>query len=156
MSEIYQTDIEFPTAIQEWGCFFLSILKSLALMFRPEIWNYGEIVRIYENSEIDHSLLSDLTVTDAQKLLNDVTPGKVKYWGVASCLHLPAPNEYEVLVYHRKEADFSHFVLGGGGAFEGKGGVGEVIYDPYSADGSLSVRQGICIGKRIFQVVEET
>lgn len=147
MSEIYQTDKEFPTAIQEWGCFFLSILKQLVIRLGVDaIWNHGEIVRIYENEEIDHDLGSDLTVKDAQGLCDHVVgEGRIKYSGGQGINYPTSSNQFEILVYHRNGADFNHFVCGDGS--------GKVIYDPWSKDGSRSVREGICIGKRIFNIV---
>jgi hypothetical protein len=146
--EIYQTDSQFPTAIQEWGCFFLVILKKLSLLYRPDIWNYGEIVRIYEQEEINHDLKSDLTVSTAQGICNDVAGiGRVHYLGAAgpdfqTGAGLPSigvRSEFAALEYRRPEVDFSHFVLE------------DPFYDPYSAEGSLSVKLGKVIGKRIFQ-----
>ena len=151
MPEIYQTDSQFPTAIQEWGCFFLSTLKAMATLFDASIWNYGSIMTIYEQAEIDHVLLSDLTVKDAQGLCDAVAPSRVKYLDGASSAYPTASDQFEILVWHREGVDFNHFTLGGGGKMGGTAGV--VFYDPYSAAGSLSVKEGQIIGKRIFHII---
>ena len=141
-SEIYQTDPQFPTAIQEWGCYFLSLLKKLSLLFRPDIWNHGEIVRIYEQEELDHDLGSDLTVASAQGICTDVAGlGKVHYLGAAPSDQATGGNQFSILVYHRDGVDFNHFVLE------------SPFYDPYSAEGSLSVKIGKVIGRRIFDIL---
>ena len=146
---IFQTDPQFPTAFDE-ACCFLALVKPLSILFKPELWDRGQIMELYESEEMDHDLLSDLTVENAQGICDHVAPGKVKYIGPTGAIYATQPNQFELLVWHRDGGPATHFTTGAGGLMKGTAGV--VFYDPYSAEGSESVKVGQIIGKRIFQL----
>lgn len=146
MSEIYQTDAQFPTAFSE-ACFVMSMCKQFVLRLGMiSIWSYSELTRIYENENMDHDMRSDLYVNNIQDFCDNVAgKNKVKYLGSFASDYSTAANQFEILEYHRDGTDFNHFVCGGGH--------GKVIYDPWSATGSLSVAKGKCIAKRLYQIL---
>ncbi len=143
---IYQTDEQFPDVIKTNGCYFLALLWQLNRYFPSlGLWNYGKIMEIYENEELEHTLRSDMEMLDPQAFCDHVTviPRKVLWVGKTMPDFPTGPNQFQLLCWQRPGVDFVHFTAGDPRA----GG-----YDPYSAGGSLSVKLGKVVGKRIYAI----
>ena len=68
----------------------------------------------------------------------------MRFLGKFQPQHECADDEFEIVCYHKNGASFNHFCSGNG--------KGIVFYDPWSSEGSDSVKNGILIGKRIYVV----
>jgi hypothetical protein len=145
MESIYQTDSQFPKAFGE-ACYFMSILWQLNKQFGLPEWTHEAILEVYNSEEIDHDVEADLTVNQPQKLCDAIVgPDKVLFRGKFDANYETAADEFEILVWHRDGTDFDHFV--------GGNGYGVVVYDPWSASGSLTVKEGQMISKRIYKIL---
>jgi hypothetical protein len=144
--KIFQTDIPpFPKAFDE-ACYFMSILWQLNRIFGKPEWTHEAILEVYNSEELDHDLDPDLTVEQPQRFIEAVVGiNRVLFQGKFDPFYPTASDQFEILVYHKDGTTFNHFVAGTGH--------GLVAYDPWSAEGSESVRNGSCIGKRIFKVI---
>ena len=146
---IFQTDPEFAKypAIRHGACYFLSILHAMAGCFSLP-FDHESVLEFYERELVDGDTDVDkeLYVGDPQNLIDDFAgKGKALFLGVRSAYYICQSGEVEWGVWHRPMTDFNHFVHG-----DGKGGV---LYDPWSADGSESVRSGHLISKRIARIL---
>jgi hypothetical protein len=142
---IYQTDSEFPSSINHFGCYFMSLLERMTthydLSFTHDvalsIFNYGQ-----DKGYIDE----EVTLIDPQDLCDHVIgTGKIRFYGKYTPTYETQDNELEILCWHKSGASFNHFCSGNG--------KGVVFYDPWSETGSDSVRNGQLIGKRIYRVL---
>jgi hypothetical protein len=88
---------------------------------------------------------AEITILAPQMFCEYVEPGRVHFKGKMPSDYPTGSDEFEIVVYHKDGASFSHYCSGNG--------AGIVIYDPYSATGSASVRDGTLIGKRIFKIL---
>ena len=140
---IYQTDPTFPSSIQHWGCYFLSLLWHLNDRFSLGIFTFPEVMRIYTHETGDFDIGPECYLQNPQGVCDEVVPGKVKYLGKQGSIYTCASDEFEVQRWHNPNTDFFHFVAAKGG---------HVVYDSIEG-GSRTVREGACDGKRIFKVL---
>jgi hypothetical protein len=142
---IYQTDAEFNNpAIYHYGCYLLSLCERLTTHFDLP-FTHLFVLEVLQHGRLYKWIDEEITLLDPQDLCDYVVPGKVSFLG-----HYPAgreslDDELEIVCYHKSGASFNHFVSGNG--------KGICIYDPWSADGSDSVRNGEIIGKRIYRII---
>ena len=141
---IYQTDPEFPPDIQHYGCYFLSLLFQLDRLLSLSIMDHKIITAIYEAEETDLDLGPECFINDPQGICNHVARARVHYLGKYSASYLPKPTEFEIHRWYNPSTESAHFVAGD---------AGKVIYDPYSAIGSRTVREGFIESKRIFEII---
>lgn len=151
-NKIYQTDKEFEdeASAHAWCC-YLSCIWHLADKWRPDIWTHESIDHAYKTFVGEGNVDSDGTVENAQALADEIVGvGKVKYLGHAD-VGTPIPDDcYALGVFQREfapdETPFVHFVV--------INRSGNVVYDPWSADGSRSVREGKMISMRLFKILD--
>lgn len=141
---IYQTDPEFPAAIYHWGCYFMALQERMSTLFGLE-FTHQSVLDNYDYARGEGLLDDEVTLLDPQALCEYIEPGRVKFRGKFSPSYYAAENEFEVVCYHKDGASFNHFCSGNG--------KGIVLYDPWSESGSDSVRNGVLIGKRIYQIL---
>ncbi len=144
---IYQTDPLLPRPVQKAGCYFLSILYML-----NERWSIPmTVIRVTELwyrelEDGDADIDNEAFVGNPQDLVDDIVgAGRVRFLGKYPSAYLPKDSEREILCWHKKGNGFDHFAYGNG--------KGIVIYDPWSAEGSDSVRNGELVGKRIYRIL---
>jgi hypothetical protein len=142
---IWQTDAEFPSEIQHWGCYLLALTERLTTHFDLP-FTHDSVLALYQFG-VDNKFIDDeVTLLNPQDLCDfAIGPGKVMFLGKFPPAHEAGSDELEVVCYHKSGASFNHFCSGNG--------KGLVLYDPWSPDGSDSVRNGQLIGKRIYRVV---
>lgn len=142
---IYQTDKEFPTAINHYGCYLLSLCERLSSYF-PIPFTHDDVLDIFKAGQIHGVIDEEVTLLNPQAICDiAVGQGKVRFEGKLEALYIPIDGEFEIVCYHKSGASFNHFCSGNG--------KGIVLYDPWSSQGSDSVRNGVLIGKRIFTIL---
>lgn len=153
---IYQTDPEFFVPIPEMrpsGCFFLSIVEALCGILGV-LFTHEMVIRFFkrEIGDGDIDVNNEMTVGKAQDLIDDfiemngIAGAKFKYYDE----HMPASyvcadDEVEWGCWHKLGKSYNHFTH--------NNGKGIVLYDPWSADGSESVRYGELVSKRVARVL---
>ena len=142
---IYQTDPEFACRpqIRHGGCFFLAILRALSDRFGLP-FTHLSVLDFYgrELADSDTDVDNEMFIGDPQNLIDDyLGPGKVHYLGFAPSIYPAKQSEIEWGCWHQEGTDFNHFTYGALAH--------NPIYDPWSAEGSASVAQGVLISKRI-------
>lgn len=141
---IYQTDPEFPPAIFHWGCYFMALNERMATLFGLA-FTHESVLGVYAWAVGSRIVDSEVTLLDPQALCDYVDPNRVHFKGKFEAGYPTGGDEFEIVCYHKDGASFNHFCSGNGR--------GIVLYDPWSADGSDSVRNGNLIGKRIFKIL---
>jgi hypothetical protein len=141
---IYQTDPEFPSHVNHWGCYFLSLNERLSTLFGLP-FTHEVILERLEYAQKRGIVDAEMTIMAPQMFCEYVEPGRVHFKGKMPANYPTGSDEFEIVVYHRDGASFNHFCSGNG--------KGIVIYDPWSASGSESVRSGSLIGKRIYKIL---
>lgn len=143
---IYQSDPFFQKNypdIWHYGCYFMSICFLCDTNFNLGIMDHDHIAAVYKREEMKGDLGSEAFVEDPQRIVNHIVPNKVKFLGVVNAFYETRDKEREILCWHKDGTDFNHFTYGSKGI---------VVYDPWSAEGSDSVKNGSLIGKRVFQI----
>jgi hypothetical protein len=128
----FQTDSDFPSSIQKYGCYLLSLIERLTTHFDLP-FTHDSVISILDYGQTNKFIDDEVTLRD-----------KVRFEGKFERTYLPLDDEFEIVVYHKDGASFNHFCSGNG--------KGLVLYDPYSAMGSDSVRNGELISKRIYRI----
>ena len=141
---IYQSDKEFPDAIRFYGCYFMALNERLSTLFGLT-FTHESVLGIYAYAVGAHLLDDEVTLLDPQGLADYIEPSRVHFKGKFDADYPTGADEFEIVCYHKDGASFNHFCSGNG--------KGIVIYDPWSAAGSDSVRNGSLIGKRIFKIL---
>ena len=141
---IYQQDPEFPQAIRFYGCYLLSLVERLTTHFDLN-FTHDSVLTLYQYG-LDHKFIDEeVTLLDPQDLCDfAVGPRRVTFLGHYPPGRESLDDELEIVCYHKDGASFNHFCSGNG--------KGIVLYDPWSAEGSDSVRNGQLIGKRIYKI----
>ncbi len=144
--DVYQTDAEFSAypQIRHAGCFFMSIVRAMSRHFSL-LFTHERVIWFYEQElkDADADVDNEMFVGNAQDLIDDlVGPGRVKYFFE----HKPAdyvcrPDEVDWGCWHKTGNSFNHFTHDDGRV--------SVLYDPWSREGSDSVRLGKLISKRV-------
>jgi hypothetical protein len=141
---IYQTDPAFPPSIFHWGCYFMALNERLSTLFGLP-FTVESVLGILGYASGAKLIDSEVTLLDPQALADYVEPNRVHFKGKFEAGYPTAADEFEIVCYHKDGASFNHFCSGNG--------KGIVIYDPWSEQGSDSVRNGSLIGKRIFKIL---
>ncbi len=142
---IYQTDPQFPATF-ETACCFLSLLWKFNDLFDVPEWTHTAIIKVYQDEQVKHDIDVDETIENPQGFADNVCgKGKLLYRGKFDATYQTAADEFELLVFHREGADFDHFCVGNG--------YSQLAFDPYSAAGSLSAKEGQLISKRIYKIL---
>jgi hypothetical protein len=142
---IYQQDIEFPSYIVHWGCYLLSLCERLTTHFDLP-FTHDSVLAVYDYGRANLFIDEEVTILDPQVLCDfAVGRDKVRFEGKFERTYLPLDDELEILCWHKNGSSFNHFCSGNG--------KGIVLYDPFSATGSDSVRNGELISKRIYRIV---
>jgi len=142
---IYQTDPDFPVAIHHWGCYFMSLLERLTTHFDLP-FTHDVALSAFNYSQDEGYIDEEVTLLDPQALCDYmVGSGKVRFYGKYMPTYFCQDDEMEIVCYHKDGASFNHYCSGNG--------KGIVLYDPWSINGSDSVRNGSLIGKRIYRVL---
>jgi hypothetical protein len=140
----FQTDSDFPSSIQKYGCYLLSLIERLTTHFDLP-FTHDSVISILDYGQTNKFIDDEVTLLDPQMLCDfAVGRDKVRFEGKFERTYLPLDDEFEIVVYHKDGASFNHFCSGNG--------KGLVLYDPYSAMGSDSVRNGELISKRIYRI----
>jgi len=142
---IFQTDKELPIEINHWGCYFMSLTERLTTLFSKPFTH--ETVLAYYHDAQAAKIIDDQVTLLAPQAYCDMVLGinRVVFVGKVDPFYVCEPYDFEILCYHKDGASFNHFVSG-----DGKG---LVLYDPWSSEGSDSVKNGSCIGKRIYRIL---
>jgi hypothetical protein len=151
MFNFKQTDKEFPSDIQHFGCLFFSNLYLLNKHFNKEWPTAQSVIDTYNSEENDEDLGKECFVNDPQKLIDSIIgPNKVLYLGHKDASYACAANEYEIQAWYNARTSFTHFVVG-----DCKGiARSNVEYDPIrggDGGGSITVKEGVCQSKRVFR-----
>ena len=142
---IYQTDPVFPSVIQHYGCYLMSLYERLSTEYSYP-FDPTSIMKIFNDGQVKGIIDSDCTIRNPQAFCDMIVGyGKVAFVGKTDPFYAPLENDLEILCFHKDGASFNHFCSGDGH--------GLVHYDPWSVQGSDSVRNGSVIGKRIFRIV---
>lgn len=142
---IYQTDEEFGPDINHFGCYFLSLLWQLDRVFSLGIMDHKTINAIYANEQADYDIGPECFLQNPQGICDHVAPHRVGFMGKYEAQpNLTHNSSFEVQCWFNPETEYRHFVAG-----DGK----NVIYDPYSAEGSRTVREGHLESRRIFAII---
>jgi hypothetical protein len=142
---IFQTDREFPYSINHQGCYYLSLMERLTTHFDLP-FTHDILISIFNYAQDKDIIDDEVTLVSPQDLCDYVVgTGKVRFYGKYTPTYETQDNEMEILCWHKSGAVFNHFVSGNGKNI--------VIYDPYSSQGSDSVRNGLLIGKRIYRIL---
>jgi hypothetical protein len=100
----------------------------------------------HELSDNDEDIDNEMFIGDAQNYIDDlVGKKKVLYIGKKEASYRPGPNEIVWGCWHRDGTDFNHFDL--------TDGFGHDTYDPWSKEGSASVKEGKLIGTRVARIL---
>jgi hypothetical protein len=147
--ELYQTDPEFAVIhrMRPSGCYFLTWLRALSCPFNLA-YTHASVIKFFrhEIGDGDVDVSNEMFVGDPQDLMDDlVGSDKVLFCGVRPASYVCADNEIEACCWNLKPHTYNHFVQGNG--------KGIVIFDPWSVDGSDSVRDGLLISKRIARIL---
>jgi hypothetical protein len=142
---VYQTDRNFPLSIQKWGCYFLSLIERLTTHFDLP-FTHDIVLSAFNYAQDEGYIDEEVTLIYLQALCDYmVGSGRVTFYGKYVPSYWCLDNEFEIVVYHKDGASFSHYCSGNGR--------GIVLYDPFSENGSDSVRNGQLIGKRIYKIL---
>lgn len=147
--KIFQTDPEFAKypQIRHGACFALSIFCPLCDIFKLPI-GHEEFMLFYQHElgDNDADVDNEMFIGGPQNYIDDlVGKGKVAYYGFRHAEYEPKPGEIVWGCWHRDGTDFNHFTL--------TDGFGHCTYDPWSAEGSASVKQGKLIGTRVAKIL---
>jgi hypothetical protein len=141
---IYQTDSYFPHEIRVYGCYLLSLCERLTTHFDLPL-THDSVISILDYGQTNKFIDDEVTILDPQMLCDyAVGRDKVRFEGKFERTYIPLEDEFEIVVYHKAGASFNHFCSGNS--------KGIVLYDPWSASGSDSVRNGELISKRIYRI----
>jgi hypothetical protein len=141
---IFQNDPGQPGMVLHFGCYSMALFERLCTNFDLpftqdrylEMLNWG-----IETNVIDDEFC---IIFSPQEICDHVVgKGRVRYWGKFTPTRWCDDREFEIQVWHRDGATFSHYVSG-----DGKVGV---VYDSWYG-GSKSVRFGRLVGKRIYRI----
>ena len=141
---IYQTDKEFPAAVNHWGCYFMSLNERMSTLFGLP-FTHESVLGVLAYAQGRKIVDNEITILAPGMLCEYLEPGRVQFRGKFPAEYITGDDEFEIVCYHKDGASFNHFCSGNG--------KGIVIYDPWSAAGSDSVRNGSLIGKRIFKIL---
>jgi hypothetical protein len=143
---IYQTDSQFPATIYHWGCYLLSLIERLTTRFDIP-FTHDFVLTTLAFGQMIKAIDSEITIVDPQAVCNHVLGAvdKVRFEGKFPANYETLDDELEIVCYHKDGASFNHFCSGNGR--------GIVVYDPWNATGSDSVRNGSLIGKRIYRIL---
>ena len=130
--------------LAESGCYFFSIIEG-CIRFARERMNAEitvDIFALFEKSVKNGWLAADCSVLNPDKIAGEIL-GKNVTTRHATLEEVPDENEIEITKYARREngKGYEHFVLTRNN---------KVLYD--SLDGSLTVKNGTRISKRILRV----
>lgn len=140
---IYQQDEQFPKAVHLYGCYLLALCERFTTAL-DEPFTHEFVLDVLGYGQKNRLIDEEITLLNPQALCDYMTGvGRYRFLGKFSPSYYAADNEFEVVCYHKDGASFNHFCSGNG--------KGIVLYDPWSVDGSDSVRNGILIGKRIYR-----
>lgn len=150
MRFIYQTDRQFDgiKSAHEW-CYFLSLNCHLAWWFNESRFTHQQMIDDFKHylDTPEADVEGDGTISNPQLVCDYVAgPGRVKYLGKFDPDVNIGAFQFAIGCFHRDGADFNHFVA----ISPSK----KVVYDPWSADGSRSVKEGKLIGIRLFEVLK--
>jgi hypothetical protein len=142
---VYQTDPEFAVipAMRPKGCFYLVIVEAISAYFGLAFTHAAAIDFFRAELVNDHpDVDNESFVVSAQNLIDDlVGPGMVEYLGWQPVTRTVRDDEIEWGCWHRAGTKFNHFTHNNGKHV--------VLYDPWGAQGSESVRLGELISTRI-------
>jgi hypothetical protein len=140
---IYQQDAEFPQAVHLWGCYLLSLCERLCNWTNTD-FTHERVLEVLGWGQANGVIDQEVTLLSPQAICDHVAGvNKFRFFGKFSPSYPARDDEFEVVCYHKDGASFNHFCSGNGR--------GMVLYDPWSVDGSDSVRNGALIGKRIYR-----
>lgn len=142
---IYQTDPEFTPSIFHWGCYLLSLVERLTTLFDLP-FTHEIVLAFLSYGQMTKAIDAEITLLNPQALCDHVLGvNRVRFSGKDDPTYVCANDELEIVCYHKNGASFNHFCSGNG--------KGIVVYDPWSIEGSDSVRNGELIGKRIYRIL---
>jgi len=148
MEGIYQTDDfwgQYASENPHQWCYFLSTLWVFATRINDSFWSHEGIEDIWKKAEQFHDLDADgATVLNPQGLAELVVPSRMHFEGHQPVSYPLASNQAMIMVYHKPGANFNHFVVTSTCC---------ILYDPWSAQGSDSVRNGIGIETRVWTII---
>jgi hypothetical protein len=122
----------------------MSLNERLATIFSLP-FTYDRILGIYRDARSSLIVDDEVAILDPQKFCDMVVGfGKVVFVGKVDAFFSCTLGEFEILCFHKEGASFNHFCSGDGH--------GLVAYDPWSVDGSDSVKNGSVIGKRLYRL----
>ncbi len=130
----------------------MSILERISTRFAlPFIWDWAKAVfaagvaadYVGAESFIEHpEQFARLAISKGW--LGDIRRPDVAFIGKKPANYECQKDELEIQQWNKAGNNFDHFVSAENGV---------VVYDPWSANGSDTVRFGKCIGKRVFKVI---
>ena len=146
---IHQTDAKFPDDIRHYGCYMLALLYQIEEKLKTPLMTYNRVKEIFATEQAKGNIGAECFLTDPQRLVDDLVPGKLTFKGKVAADYKTSIWEFEIQCWYNPKTDFHHFVAGGDPAACPKG----VAYDPIEG-GSRTVREGYLESKRIFDIVD--
>jgi hypothetical protein len=150
---IFQTDDEFESDIQHFGCYFLSLMWQLNRLLGVPSLDHKTVEVIYNTCrhlDANNNGVTDMApeafIADPQGVVDFVAPGKVRFVGLEGAGYQCKVSEFAVQQWFNPATGFKHFVA--------EGPDGRVLYDPIEG-GSRTVREGHIDSKRIYALKED-
>ena len=142
---IYQTDPELLVRpqIKPYGCYFMSIIEAVTA-YTGLPFTHSYVIHLYDQEMGDGDLLNESFVKSPQGLSDAICPGRFTFLGFKDRSYICHDDEFEIGCWHKTGNNYNHFTH--------NNGLGVVLYDPWSADGSDSVSQGVLLSKRVFKL----
>lgn len=145
---VYQSDAEFGLmpVIKKSACYAMVIMEILTDLFHLPFTHESVMAYIaHEVLDLDKDITSEMLVEDPQNFCDDlVGPDRVCFMGWKSPMYVCKPNEAEAGRWWKESNTFKHFVH----MYRD-----QVFYDPWSKDGSDSVKHGVLLDKRVFAIL---
>jgi Protein of unknown function, DUF261 len=144
---IYQTDPELLVRqpIKPYGCYFMAIIEAITNYCRLP-FTHEYVIFLYDKEMSDGNLGNESFVKSPQGLINDICgPGRFVFKGVQSATYVCGDDEIEWGCWHKDGNNYNHFTH--------NNGKGIALYDPWTAQGSDSVREGTLLSKRIAKFI---
>jgi hypothetical protein len=145
---IYQTDKELLIRpyIKPDGCYFMSWTEAITAYFNLP-FTHEYVIQLYDAEMANKDMQGIAFVANPQGLIDAICgKGKVLFIGVKSADYVCTDSEIELGCWHKDGETFNHFTH--------NNGKGIVLYDPWSVDGSESVRDGKLLSKRVARLIQ--
>lgn len=129
------------------GCYFMAIVEALTDLFDIP-FTHDSVAAFFaaEIKNLHDDVDNEMFVRSPQLLMDDlVGKGRVEFRGWQPTTYACAEDEIEFGCWHKPGNTYNHFTH--------NNGRGIVLYDPWSAQGSDSVREGFLVSRRVARLI---